>query len=212
MWLIWQGTEDFPNNFWRELGLLGWFDIFFFRETTFNLQGICVVVVVAFVAVRCNTALLPLTFFFFITSAYIVHFLTKLVCGGECCIRICSGCISCQAGFFFLFCFALRYIFQWERRTLKHTHTRAHKVGLQIQSVSLLYLLLQHHMFPHCSQGGTLFAARILCIIPLLYILENTNQNKVGEDDHALTQKATEPSLRLSSFLFFFSLSEIFWG
>lgn len=59
-------------------------------------------------------------------------------------------------------------------------------------------------MFPHCSQGGTLFAARILCIIPLLYILENTNQNKVGEDDHALTQKATEPSLRLSSFLFFF--------
>lgn len=83
-----------------------------------------------------------------------------------------------------------------------------HKAGLQTQSVAAFPIFFYGAIcsFTHFSGGGTLSTAHILFIIPLLYILENTNQNEVSESDHAVTQKVTQPFLLLSScFLSIFS-------
>lgn len=58
------------------------------------------------------------------------------------------------------------------------------------------------------SLSPTLFTARILFIQyqPPLFILQNTNQNKVSETDHEVTQKLSQLVPTLTCF------RSIFWG
>ena len=81
-----------------------------------------------FVGIHCNC----MTVFFFVTGigAYIVCFVSKLVCGCGCgcCIWICSGDISFQI------VFAVS-------DTKPIFHGEKHEVGLQIQSVTLFPIL-----------------------------------------------------------------------
>lgn len=70
------------------------------------------------------------------------------------------------------------------------------KQALQIQTLTLFPILYYSTI---CSQTGTLSAAHTIFKIPSYIFLRNTNQNKVGQTDHAVTQKLTQPFLLLSS-------------
>lgn len=164
MWVIWQGTEDFPNNFWREIWLLGWFDIFRREYIWSEGNAFC-----------WHSVYYCMTFFFLLTGtdSYIVYFVSHLVheCGCKCWIWTSSGNIS-----------HTKLIL---RRKQKSSVTKTN-----YYSVSYFCFLL--HMLFRFSRARTLSTAHIQYYsqyITLLYILENTNQNKVSETDHAVTQK-----------------------
>lgn len=75
-------------------------------------------------------------------------------------------------------------------------HWEKCRAGLQI--LILCYSAYALSLFPHCTH---------IMYNTLLYILQNTNQNKVSETDHGVTQKLTQSFLLLSS-----RFLSIFWG
>lgn len=113
-----------------------------------------------------------MAFFIIGIGAYIAHFLSKLVC--ECCIRICSLTIFYSYNFSQL---DTTPLFQGEK----------HKVGLQIQSVTLFAIFFYGAICSFTFPSKNTLQCTHIIHNTLLYILENTNQNKVSESDHAVT-------------------------
>lgn len=114
-----------------------------------------------------------------------VCFVSKLVCEFGCgCVWICSGNISFQIVFA-----RFRY-----RNHIPWGNTES------MVTKSLISWYSTVGFSPIWSRN-TLHCTHIIHNA-LLYILENTNQNKVSETDHAVTQKLSQPFLLLQ-FAFF---------
>lgn len=122
-------------------------------------------------------------------GVFVVHFRSKLVCECECRIRICSGSISFHI-----------YILFSQLNTTPIFQGEQHKVGLQVQSVTLFPIFFHSTILYVLSFLPTKNTFHCIYIIPntFLCILENTNQTKVKESDHAVTQKVTQPFLLLA--------------
>lgn len=123
-------------------------------------------------------------------DAYIVCFISKLVCECQCgcCIWICSGSISFPIVFFLLFQIQSPYSTGKNMKQGYKYKVLHHFLSSVIATCALLCLPSKNTL--HCTH---------FIHNTLLYILENTNQNKVSETDRAVTQKLAQPFLLLSS-------------
>lgn len=172
MWVIWQGTQDFPNNFWREIWLLGWFDIFRREYIWSEGNAFC-----------WHSVYYCMTFFFYLREPIRTLFILFPILFMN--VDVNAGFGPLQATFHLKLFFGASHTKLILRRKQKSSVTKTN-----YYSVSYFCFLL--HMLFRFSRARTLSTAHIQYYsqyITLLYILENTNQNKVSETDHAVTQK-----------------------